>query len=176
MNYDKAPWLKPILILGGLIWIGRSIQGFYDPNYWRPVTPFDYIAVVGTSLEFLFLSAALWGLYRLYPLPISGKQKIWSAGMGIAILASTATGISNFIEDALGVKELSFMYGVGGFGLIFGLFLSEIGALLHASTRLRVSWFFLACFIGLGFPDFNAGFVTGIAFWFMAWMENRGAK
>lgn len=92
-NKNAIYWFKPVLILGGMIWIGRTVQEFSNPNYWKPITFFDYVAVVGTSLQMLFLSAVLWGLYRLNPLPTSGKQKIWMAGMVIAISASVAGGM-----------------------------------------------------------------------------------
>jgi hypothetical protein len=173
MKKETVPWFKPVLLLGGLIWIGRSALEISGPAYWNPVTTLDYIAVVGTSLQYLFLSAGLWGLYKLYPLSASGKQKIWTAGIVLAGIASAAAGVSNFVEDALGVKEISFVYGIGGFGTILGLLLTEVGALLHSSTRLRVGWFILASFVGLGFPDNYGGFVAGLAFWIMAWQENR---
>ena len=55
MKNNNIPWLKPILLLGSLIWIGRATQELYSTNYWNPVTTFDYIAVVGTTLQMLFL-------------------------------------------------------------------------------------------------------------------------
>ena len=170
---NSIPWLQPVLLLGGLIWIGRALQEFYEPNYWNPVTTCDYIAVVGTSLQMLFLSAVFWGLYRLFPLPASGKQKVWMVGMAIIILASATAGVSNFIEDALGVKTLGFIYGIGSFGLILGYTLAEIGALMHSNIRSRMGGFLLACFVGVGFPDYGSGIVAGFGFWVMAWDLHR---
>ena len=166
-------WFVPALVLGGLIWIGRALLEFSEPNYWNPRTTLDYVAVVGTSLAFIFLSAVLWGLYHLYPLPASGKQKVWLVGMALAILASAVVGVSNFIEDALGVKALGVMFGYGGLGLMFGLLLATLGAFLQPQIRSRLGWFLLACLVGIAIPDSGGGFVIGIAFWILAWMESR---
>jgi hypothetical protein len=160
-----------VLLLGGLIWVGRAVLEFTSPSYWNPRTALDYVAVVGTSLAFLFLSAALWGLYRLYPLPTSGKQKVWLVGMVLAILVSAIVGVSNFLEDALGVKAIGFVYGFGGLGLMLGLLLATLGAFLHSEIRSRLGWFLLACVAGLALPDSGGWFVVGIAFWILAWME-----
>jgi hypothetical protein len=172
MNPKKSKsWFIRVLLIGGLIWIGRAVLEFYEPNYWNPRTALDYVAVVGTSLMYLFLSAALRGLYRRYPLPVSGKQKVWQVGIVLAILATAAVAVSNFIEDALGVKAIWFMYVFGALGTMLGLLLAALGAFLHAETRLRLGWFLLACIVGIAFPDFGSGLVVGIAFWILAWME-----
>jgi len=174
MNPETSKfWFTRVLLIGGLIWIGRAMLEFSRPSYWNPRTFLDYVAVIGTSLAFLFLSAALWGLYRLFPLPTSGKQKVWLVGMVLAILASTMVGISNFFEDALGVNVIGFMYGFGGLGIVVGLLIASIGAFLHTEVRLRLGWFLLACLIGIAFLDSGGGFVVGIAFWILAWMARN---
>ena len=166
-------WFVFVLVLGGLIWIGRSLLEFPEPRYWNPRTPLDYVAVVGTSLAFLSLSAVLWGLYRRYPLPTSVKQKLWLVGMALAILASAVVGVSNFIEDALGVNALGVMFGDGGLSLMLGLLLATIGAFLHPQIRRRLGRFLLACLVGIAFPDSSGGFIVGLAFLILAWMESR---
>ena len=70
MSTEEArTWFIRILLLGGLVWIGRALLWFANPIYWNPSTAIDYLAVVGTSLMFLFLAVVLWALYRLNPLP-----------------------------------------------------------------------------------------------------------
>jgi cytochrome c oxidase assembly factor CtaG len=59
--------------------------------------------VIGTTLAYLFLAAALWGLFRQQSRMPSWKQKIWLAGILTAIAAAGAVGFSNFIEDTLGL-------------------------------------------------------------------------
>ena len=173
---ESKSWFIRVLLIGGLIWVGRALLEYSRPHYWNPRTFLDYVAVVGTSLAFLFLSAALWGLYRLYPLPASGTQKVWLVGVVLAILASAVVGVSNFMEDALGVKAIGFMYGFGGFGTMFGLLLAAFGAFLHSEIRLRLGWFLLACILGIAFPDYGGLFVVGIALWILAWIEWNGNK
>jgi hypothetical protein len=160
------------MFVGGFVWIGRAAQGLFDPDYWNPRTTFDYLAVVGTSIQWLLLSAILWGVYRKYPLPASYKQRIWQIGIIIAVVSAIVVSVSNFVEDAIDISSFGSMYVYSSFGLILGLLLAEIGALLHTNVRVRFGWLIFACFLG-GFDHFGGGFITGFTFLVMGWQEGR---
>jgi hypothetical protein len=140
-------------------------------SYYNPRNLLDYTAVIGTTLAYLFLGAALMGLFRQQPLTPSWKQKIWLAGILIAIAAAGAVGISNFTEDALGLKAFGNMFFIGGVGLMFGLLLAAAGAFLHSEFRWRLGLFLLACMVGIAFPDSGGWFVTGAVFLIMGWRK-----
>lgn len=57
-------WIKPSLIISGVIWIGRAVLEFaFKPDYWNPRTAIDYLVVIGTSLELLTLALGICGLH-----------------------------------------------------------------------------------------------------------------
>lgn len=153
-----------------LVWVGRAALEYADPIYWDPDRLLDYIAILGTSLAFLFLSGILWALYRRNPLPTSIKQQLWREGMVLVIVLAAVVSVSNIVDDALGVKAIEVVYGYGGLGMMLGLLLATLGAFLHDETRFRVGWFLLACVLGIVFADNGGWFVVGFAFWILAWM------
>jgi len=168
MTEKSLSWLNPVLVIAGLVWSGRAAQEFTGPNYWNPRTPLDYTAVIGTSLAFLLLSVALVGLVRRYPLPATGKQKVWLVGMSLAIVATAVVGVSNFGEDAMGVKAFGSLFAFGGIGTVLGLTAATAGAFLHPQIRWRLGWFLLAIIAGFAFLEAGGGFVAGIAFLILA--------
>ena len=97
-------WIKPSLIISGVIWIGRAVLEFaFNPNYYNPRTPIDYFAVIGTSLELLTLALGVWGI-AIMQTTVTKAKFVWKSGIILICSSATLAGIVNLVEDGLGLK------------------------------------------------------------------------
>jgi hypothetical protein len=156
-------WHKPVLIVAGLVWLARAVIALYAPDYWSPRTPLDYAAVVGTSLALALLAVGLWGLYQHNPAPPGRAQTAWRIGVAVACASALTVGVSNFIEDALGVKALGMVWVIGILALLAGLLIAGVSAFWVKGFRWWVGGLLLACAIGLLFTEWNGQFGVGLA-------------
>ena len=120
-------WYKPALIVAAVFCFARGAMVRYHPDYWSPITPLDYAAVVGTSLLLLFLGIGLWGFYLQYPAPPS-RARMCGTTASPSLVSAVTVAVSNFFEDALGFKELGIVW-------IYGVSVIVLGMLIQVSAR-----------------------------------------
>jgi hypothetical protein len=154
---------RPALIAAGLAWLARAVIGLYRPDYWSPRTALDYAVVIGTSLALILTAIGVWGFYRQNPAPPSRAQTIWRVGIAVTCVSAFTVGVSNFIEDALKVGGLGYVWVVGILALTAGLLSAGLSALWINNFSRWVGVLFLICAIGLLFTETNGQFVLGLA-------------
>jgi hypothetical protein len=154
---------RPVLIAAGLAWLTRAAIGLYRPDYWSPRTALDYAAVVGTSLALILTAIGVWGFYRQNPAPPGRAQIIWQVGIAVTCVSAFTVGVSNFIEDALNVSGLGYVWVVGILALTAGLLSAGLSALWINNFSRWVGVMFLICAIGLLFTETNGQFGLGLA-------------
>ena len=154
---------RPALIAAGLAWLARATIGLYKPDYWSPRTPLDYAAVVGTSLALLLLAVGLWGFYLQNPVSPGRAQTIWRMGIVVACISALTIGLSNFIEDALNVNGLGYVWVIGILALTAGLLIAGLSALWVKEFSRWVGGLLIVCVIGLLFTEANGQFGLGLA-------------
>ncbi len=158
-----TPWHRPALIMAGLAWLARAVIALYGPDYWSPRTPLDYAAVVGTSVALVLMAVGLWGFYQHHSAPPSRAQTVWRIGVAVVCISALTVSISNFIEDALGVKALGGVWVIGILALPAGLLIAGISAFWVKDFSRWVGIFFLVCAVGLLFTEWNGLFGLGLA-------------
>lgn len=164
----------PALIGAGLIWLARAVMGLYAPDYWSPRTPFDYAAVVGTSLGCLLLALGLWGWYQQNPAPPGRAQVVGRAGVVIAGGSALTLGVSNFVEDALGVRGLGPVWVIGILALTAGLIVAGLAILwVKEISRWAGVWLLIGA-AGLLFIESYGLFGLGLAL--LALSSLKGAR
>lgn len=156
-------WHRPALIAAGLAWLMRAVIGLYKPDYWSPRTPLDYTAVVGTSLALLLLAVGLWGFYLQNPVSPGRAQTIWRVGIAVTCVSALTISVSNFIEDALNVNGLGYVWVVGILALTTGLLIAGLSALYVKDFSWWVGGLFIACALGLLFTEAHGQFGLGLA-------------
>lgn len=164
---------RPIILTAGLVWLIRAVIGLINPDYWNPRTPLDYAAVIGTSTALILTALGIWGFYRDHPAPSSRAQNVWRWSIFLICVASFTIGISNFIEDALHVEGLGYVWVIGTLALTAGLLSAGISAFwLHGFSRW-VGVLFLLVTLGLLFTEMNGQFGTGLAFVALSFVTNK---
>jgi hypothetical protein len=149
--------------MGGVVWFARAVIELYRPDYWNPRTPLDYAAVAGTSLALLTLAFGLWGFYLYKPAPPSRAQSVWRGAVMATCGSATIVGISNFIEDALGVQGLGFVWVIGILTLLTGLLIAGVSALWVKAFSRWVGGLILLCAFSLPFIAGGGMFGPGLA-------------
>ncbi len=156
-------WIKPSLIISGVIWIGRAVlQIAFSPNYYDPRTLIDYLAVVGTSLELLTLALGVWGIAITQTLVAKGKP-VWKSGIILTCISAALAGIVNLVEDGLGLKTIGFLFPFGILALTIGLLVSGLAALRIPQLHRSIGWFFILCLAGLLTVELGGGIVAGLS-------------
>jgi hypothetical protein len=153
-------WPQPALLAAGLAWLTRAAIGLYGPDYWSPRTPLDYAAVVGTSAALILTALGVWGFYQQHPAPASRAQPVWRIGVFITCVSAFTIGVSNFIEDALNVKDLGLVWVIGIIALLAGLLIAGLSAFFFSRW---VGLLFLVAALGLLFTEANGQFGVGLA-------------
>jgi hypothetical protein len=156
-------WQRPALIAAGLAWLTRAVIGLYRPDYWSPRTPLDYAAVVDTSLALLLLAVGVWGFYLHNPMSPGRAQTVWRLGIAVTCVSAFTIGVSNFIEDALNVKGLGYVWVIGILALLAGLLIAGLSAFWVQGFSRWVGVLFLVCAVGLLFTEANGQFGLGLA-------------
>jgi hypothetical protein len=82
-------------LLAGLAWASRSVMEFASPDYYEPVTPLDWSAVLSFTIAWLLSAAAVLLLAR----DLEGRPVLVIAV--IFAVAATVAGLANLVEDAL---------------------------------------------------------------------------
>ncbi|MGQ0605029.1 MAG: hypothetical protein ACT4QE_25395 [Anaerolineales bacterium] len=166
---------KHILALAGLAWLARAVIALYGPDYWSPRTPLDYAAVVGTSLGLILLALGLWGFYQHNPAPPSRAQTVWRVGVWLACASAFIVGVSNFIEDALNVKGLGYVWAFGILTLTAGLLVAGVSAFWVQGFSRWVGVLFIVCALGLLFAESNGWFGLGLALLALSLIKEKQA-
>lgn len=154
---------QSILVLAGLAWLARAVMALYGPDYWSPRTPLDYAAGVGTSAALILTAVGVWGFYQHYPAPPGRAQTAWRVGITVTCVSALTIGISNFVEDALNVNGLGYVWVIGILSLTAGLLIAGLSAFWIKGFSRWVGPLFLACAIGLLFTESNGQFGLGLA-------------
>ena len=163
MSADNVWWMKPTLIGAGIAWLIRGVIAFYDPNYWSPRTSLDYAAVLVTSLALFLMAVGIWGFYLQNPAPASRAQMAWRIGITITCVAALTISVSNFVEDALGVRLLGSVWVTGIVALLIGLLVAGFSALWLNGFSRWVGSLFLVCAAGLLLMESGGMFGIGLA-------------
>ena len=140
-----------MLIFAGLAAFGRGLLELYRPDYWNPRTALDYAAVAGFSLMLRLLGLGLWGFFRQHPVSSNRAAFIWRAGIVASCISAATIGMSNFVEDALGIKGLGIVWVTGILVLTAGLLLSGLSAFWVQGLPLLTGGLLLMSAIGLLF-------------------------
>jgi hypothetical protein len=160
---QRFRWHRIALIAAGLTWLTRAIIALYGPDYWSPRTPLDYAAVIGTSVALILTAVGVWGFYRNHPAPSGQAQTVWCVGIAVTCISALTVGVSNFVEDALNVKGLGYVWAFGILTLTAGLLIAGVSAFwVHGFSRW-VGALFIVCALGLLFTESNGWFGLGLA-------------
>lgn len=154
---------KLALIAAGLACLARAVIGLYEPDYWSPRTPLDYAAVVGTSLALALLALGVWGFYAQHPAPPSRAQIVWRIGVAVTCVSALTVGLSNFIEDAVGVKALGVLFPIGMVTLLVGLLSAGLSAFWVKEFQPWVGGLFWMGAIGILYIERGGLFGLGLA-------------
>jgi len=137
-----------ILVLTGFAWGARSLQAFAHPAFTDPVTPFDWLAVVGFSGAF-FLTAA--GLLVLRESALPGLNI--TVATAVIAVACVIAGLMNLLEDGLGFAGLGPVYAVSALVAWLGFFV--IAGMIGVSKDRSLA--FVPLLTGIGFALFEIG-------------------
>jgi hypothetical protein len=180
----SAPtWYRPVLAAAGLVFALRAAIGLFSPDYWSPQSPLDYAAAASTSLAFVCLAVGLWGFSQSQPVrptpshpeaPFFGAEgshprrqqriaSIWRLAVAIACISAAAIGVSNFLEDVLGLKGLGAVWVGGILVLLAGLLAAGASAFWVQGLPRWVGGLLLACAVGLLFIGSWGFWVMGLA-------------
>lgn len=169
-SFHQTRWPQPALLTAGLAWLTRAAIGLYEPDYWSPRTPLDYAAVVGTSAALILTALGVWGFYQNYPTPASRAQPVWRIGVFITCVSAFTIGVSNFIEDALNVKDLGLVWVIGIIVLLAGLLSASLSAFFFSRW---VGLLFLVAALGLLFTESNGWFGLGLALLGLSFLKGK---
>lgn len=128
---DATPRVKAaVALLLGLLWAGRSLHSFAEPNFTDPQTVADWWAVVSLSLALALLPAGVH--YAVGLQEPSATRRILVALIGAAAVTAA---VSNLLEDAAGVDWAATPY-------FFGLVVAMPGMIVLAFVCLgrRPRW------------------------------------
>lgn len=164
-----------ILALAGLAWLARAVMALYGPDYWSPRTPLDYAAVVGTSLSLMLLAVGLWGFYHHNSTAPSRAQTVWRVGVWLTCTSAFIVGVSNFLEDAVGIKGLGYVWVIGVIAVFVGLLIAGVSALWVKGLGWWVGGLLLACAVGLLFIEWNGMFGLGLALLALSFAKGNSA-
>lgn len=153
----------PALLAAGVVWILRAVIGLYNPDYWNPRSLLDFAAVIGTSLALVLTALGVWGFYRRHPAPPTRAHSVWRWSIYIICISALAIGISNFIEDALLVESLGYVWVFGNLALTAGLLIAGLSAFWLDGFSRWVGVLFLTATLGLLFTEMNGQFGVGVA-------------
>lgn len=166
-------WPRLGLLAAGLAWLVRAIIGVYQPDYWSPRTPLDYAAVVGTSAALILTAVGVWGFYLHHPAPPSRAQTVWRVSVLVICISAFTVGVSNFVEDALGVKGLGMVWVVGILALTAGLLSAGVSAFWVPTFSRWVGVSLLVAALGLLFTEANGQFGTGLALLLLSFLKGK---
>jgi len=160
-KHESVRWSKPVLILGGVVWIIRAgLEVVVQPAYWNPQTPVDYAAVAGTSIALFLLALGVWSIHRNRKPQGRLSKWIWYVGVILVCGGAIVTGFANFFEDWMGIKAFGTFYTLN-IAVFVGLVLAGIGAIRATDVSRWTGWLLIACALGLGTPDTGGGFIVG---------------
>ena len=150
-----------VLVLTGAAWGARSLQALAHPAYTNPVTPFDWLAVVGFSAAFLLTAAGLLVLRE----SVRPGLNITVATAVVAV-ACVVAGLMNLFEDGLGTASLGPIYAVSALIAWLGFFV--IAGMIGVSKDRSLA--FVPLLTGIGFALFGigGGVLTLAAWWAFA--------
>jgi hypothetical protein len=166
-------WYKPVLMFAGLAAFGRGLVELYQPDYWNPRTALDYTAVAGTSLMLLFLALGLWGFFRRHAVSSSRAATIYQTAIVTSCISAAIVGISNFMEDAFGIKGLGYVWVVGILVLFASLLVAGLSAFWVQDLPLLTGVLLLISAIGLLFMDSVGLFGLGLALLALGLLKNN---
>lgn len=146
---------QPVLFAASVTWLARAVIGLYEPDYWSQRTPLDYAAIIRTSIALILTALAVWGFYLHYPAPTSRAQKVWRWSVFVICVSAFTVGISNFIEDALRIKGLGYVWVIGILALTTGLLFAGISTFRVQGFSPWVGMLFLIATLGLLFTETN---------------------
>lgn len=164
---------NPVLVFAGLAAFGRGLLALYQPDYWNPRTALDYTAVAGTSLMRLLLGLGLWGFFRQYPVSSSRAAFIYRAGIVASCISATVIGVSNFLEDALGIQGLGDVWVSGILVLTTGLLVSGLSAFRVQGLPRLTGVLLLMSAVGLLFWNSGGLFGLGLALLILGLLNNN---
>jgi hypothetical protein len=138
-----APRLAPALfVLTGAAWAFRSLLEFASPQYYEPVTPLDWLAVLSYSVAFFLLAGSVTVLARLAP-----RTRFVRTAAAATVIGAVLAGAANLVEDGLDVQALGAAYVTGALLTLAGLL--ALAAALAVAGRRRLALVPLATAIGM---------------------------
>lgn len=166
LGANVPTWHRPVLAAAGLVFVLRAAIGLFNPDYWSPQSPLDYAAAASTSLAFVCLSVGLWGFSRSRPgrpTRPSRAHAAWRIAVSVCWFSAAAIGVSNLLEDVLGLKALGIVWVVGILALLAGLLGAGASAFYVQGLPRWVGGLLLAGAVGLLFIGSWGFWVMGLA-------------
>jgi asparagine N-glycosylation enzyme membrane subunit Stt3 len=114
-----------VFVLTGLVFIARGLMELGKPAFSNATTPFDYAAVLGTTLAMYGLALGLSLLRAEGALRGPARSIVW-----LPIVAVAVSGTANLLEDAFGVSEVGILFGVGNLLFLIGVVATGVAALI----------------------------------------------
>ena len=141
----------------GVAYIARGLMGFGDPKFSDATTPFDFAAVVGTTIAMILLAAAVALATATGDLTGTAGKLSWIVIAGLALSAT-----SNLLEDGFGGASVGFFFGVGGFVTVVGLLVTGVAALLDRRNPRVIATVILAIGLASFLPVTLSWLIIGV--------------
>ncbi len=141
-----------VWLLTGAVWAVRSLMEFGSPDYWEPVTPFDWAAVWLYSIAWLLMAPSLLSI---------GRSASSRRAMAVAVVASIGAliaGGANALEDGFGISSMGAWYVLGFFTAWLALL--PLAITIYRVGRSRLAALTVALFAGIILMNAGGGLVV----------------
>jgi hypothetical protein len=158
-----------VWLLTGAVWALRSLMEFGSPDYWDPITAFDWTAVWLYSIAWLLMAPSLLLIGR------SGMSRPVMVAAAVASVGCVFAGGANALEDGFGFSSMGTWYVIGFF--LAWLALLPLATLFYRAGRLRLAALVVALFAGIILLNAGGGLIVLAALGSLAvmpdWYEHR---
>jgi ABC-type dipeptide/oligopeptide/nickel transport system permease subunit len=127
MVATRALWLA-----AGLLVAARALLELFEPQYWRPVTPLDHMAVWLGTAAWLLVGPSMLLLARL-----SGSRVALVVGAVVAT-AAVLVGVANALEDGFGLRAFGDLFVGGAMAFVVSMPILVVALLLSRQRRLAL--------------------------------------
>ena len=146
-----------IFIGTGVGFITRGLMDLGHPAFSDAATPFDYAAVVGTTLALCGLAVGLALLATGGELKGAARRLAWVPAVGFA-----TSGTANLLEDAFGVDAVGILFGVGNLLGLIGLLATGVAALVNRRNDRIIGLLILGLGLAMFLPVTIGWVVLGL--------------
>lgn len=163
-RHKDMSWGRPILIIGGLVWIVRAgMEIILHPDYWDPQTAVDYTAVAGTSLSYFLLALGIWAVHTNRGETSSLRRWVWRVGVILSCGGAVVGGLANLVEDWLRIPSFGEVFILSGVAVFVGLLMAGSASLWPKQPSRWTGLLLLICAVGWSLPDSGGGLLVGIS-------------